>query len=253
MGRENEIVGTLRAKLPPRQTLTRQIVSLITEEIVSQRLAPNAMLPTEQQLASELGVSRMVIRESVRILAALGLLNVRHGVGTFVNPPSSWRVDEPLALLLRTERKSLMHWWEVRAILETEIARLAAARATEDDLRELAAALDAMRDSPDLDTMVQADLEFHRLLAVATGNPLLTLLIGPIVRPMRDHLLASARLAGRREGTLSEHELLLDAVRAHDPSAAAAAMGTHLSLVAEEIAAIRAETETSAPAAQPGI
>src|SRR5437867_2938705 len=108
-----------------RQTLSHQVVRRLTDSIVAGQPEPGAPLPPEKALAESLRVSRMVIRESVRILAAQGLVDVRHGVGTFVNPPSAWRVEEPLTLLLRAERQSLLHWLEVRRVIEMGFAGLA--------------------------------------------------------------------------------------------------------------------------------
>ncbi len=226
---------TLQVRPPEKSTLTRQVASLLTEEIVSRRIPPNELLPREQALAEQLGVSRMVIRESLRMLAAFGLVDVRHGVGVYVNPPEAWQVEEPLSLLLRAERESLMRWLEVRALFEVGLARLAAARATDKDLHDLSSALDRMRASEAPDEVVSADLDFHLAISAATGNPLFEVLMGPIVKPVREHLLAAVRLPGRREQSIAEHEAIAQAVAERDPERAAALMERHLSIVAEEI------------------
>ncbi len=238
---------TLRVKPPAKSTLTRQVTSLLTEEIVSQRLPPNELLPREQDLAEQLGVSRMVIRESLRMLTAFGLVDVRHGVGVYVNPPDAWQVEEPLSLLLRAERESLMRWLEVRALFEVGLARLAATRATDEQLRDLSAPLDRMRASVAPDEVVSADLDFHLAISAATGNPLFEVLMGPIMKPVREHLLAAVRLPGRREQSIAEHEAIAQALADRDPERSAALMERHLSIVAEEI-----KTLHSQPAAASG-
>ncbi|MGE5618693.1 MAG: FadR/GntR family transcriptional regulator [Sphingomonadaceae bacterium] len=238
---------TLRVRPPAKSTLTRQVTSLLTEEIVSRRLPPNELLPKEQDLAEQLGVSRMVIRESLRMLAAFGLVDVRHGVGVFVNPPDAWQVEEPLSLLLRAERGSLMRWLEVRALFEVGLVRLAAIRATDQQLRDLSAPLDRMRASTVPEEVVSADLDFHLAISAATGNPLFEVLMRPIMKPVREYLLAAVRLPGRRDQSIAEHEAILRALDDRDPEHAATLMERHLSIVAAEI-----ETLHSVPDIAPG-
>ncbi len=226
---------TLQVRPPEKSTLTRQVTSLLTDEIVSRRIPPNELLPREQALAEQLGVSRMVIRESLRMLAALGLVDVRHGVGVYVNPLEAWQVTEPLSLLLRAERESLMRWLEVRALFEVGLVRLAAIRVTDEDLEKLSMAQERMRASDLPEEVVSADLDFHVALSAVTGNHLFEVLMGPIMKPVREHLLAAVRLPGRREQSIAEHEAIAQALAERDPERAAALMERHLSIVAEEI------------------
>lgn len=238
----------LKVRPPEKSTLTRQVASLLTEEIVSQRLPRNELLPKEQSLAEQLGVSRMVIRESLGMLAAFGLVDVRHGVGVYVNPPEAWQVAEPLSLLLRAEPESLMHWLEMRTLFEVGLAKLAATRAKDKDLDAMSAALERMRTADEHDQVVQADLDFHLALSAATGNPLVEVLMGPIMKPIRDHLLAAVSIPGRREQSIAEHEAVVKAIADRDPERAAEMMERHLSIVAEEIKALHSQ---SVPANRP--
>lgn len=226
---------TLRVRPPEKSTLTHQVTSLLTEEIVSRRLPPNELLPKEQALAEQLGVSRMVIRESLRMLAAFGLIDVRHGVGAYVNPPEAWQLEEPLSLLLRAERESLMRWLEVRSLFEVGLVKLAATRATDEDLARMREALDRMRSCAEPEDVVSADLDFHLALSAATGNPLVAVLMGPLTKPMREHLLAAVRIPERLEQSIAEHEAIVQAVADRDPERAASLMERHLAIVAEEI------------------
>jgi DNA-binding FadR family transcriptional regulator len=227
---------------PERQTLSRQVVSQLTEMIVSRRLPPGTPLPTEQQLADQLGVSRMVIRESVRIVAALGLVNVRHGVGTFVNPSHAWQIEGPLALLLRSEQQSLLRWLEVRTLIETAIVRLAASRATAENVEAMTAAVERMRQSgDDPERVVLADEDFHQEVALSTGNPLMVTLMRPILKPLREHLLAAVRLPERYDRSMAEHQAIISAIAARDAERAVELMTTHLTTVTDEIRALHGE------------
>ncbi len=236
---------TLNIRPPEKSTLTRQVTGLLTEEIVSQRLPPNKLLPKEHDLAEQLGVSRMVIRESLQMLAALGLIDVRHGVGVYVNPPEAWQVAQPLSLLLRAERKSLMQWLEMRAIFEVGVVRLAAVRASSEDVQKLWATVDRMRTSSDYDDVVLADLDFHLNLAAAAGNPMVGVLAGPLMQPMREHLVTAVRIPGRHEQSVAEHEAIVKSVADHDPEGAVAAMERHLAVVAEEIKTLHMQQDSS--------
>ena len=106
-----------------RPRLTEQVVAHMTRMITGAAWPSGAALPPEADLAQQLGVSRTVIREGVRVLASRGMLDVRQGRGTFVTPSAAWNVAEPLALLVRADRPALLNWLEVRTILEPSHAR----------------------------------------------------------------------------------------------------------------------------------
>lgn len=226
---------------PEKNTLTRQVASLLTEEIVSGRLAPGTLLPREQALCEQLGVSRMVVRESLKMLAAFGLIEIRHGVGVFINPPEAWQVAEPLSLLLRAERESLMHWWQMRALLEVGVAKLAATSATQEDIDAIAKTLERMRAAANNEEMVAADLDFHLAIATATGNPLIVVMMRPIMRPVHDYLLSATHLPDRPAESIAEHEAIFQAIAAHDVARAVLLMESHLSGVAGEITALHSQ------------
>jgi DNA-binding FadR family transcriptional regulator len=218
-----------------RETLSGQVVRQLSDMIVARQVEPGSLLPPEKALAENFGVSRMVIRESVRILAALGLVDVRHGVGTFVNPASVWRTDEPLTLLFRAERQSLLHWLELRRVVETGFAELAARRATAENLVTMAAALELMRSGSDASAVIAADLDFHLELARATANPLALTMIRPVLRPLHEHLVVAVGLPRALERAIAEHESIRAAIAARDAEAAAMAMRAHLDRVRDEI------------------
>src|SRR5438067_1079805 len=129
--------------------LVDRVVQAIEAHILGGRLAVGTRLPPEREFSEDLGVSRPVVREAVRILTTRGLLETRHGIGTTVRAVSRAEVVKPLALFLRTrgEEISIQHLHQVRSILEVENAALAAAHGTPDDLEDLRRICREMQDA----------------------------------------------------------------------------------------------------------
>jgi GntR family transcriptional repressor for pyruvate dehydrogenase complex len=211
--------------------LVDRVVNEIQRVIVSGQLEPGMKLLPERELADELGVSRTVIREAVRILVAKGLLETKPGVGTIVRQVTSDQIVEPLSLLLRTQEEgvSIEHLHQVRHMLEVEIAGLAALQATEDDIAELTGILDNMEAVLDIpEAFVTIDADFHRGLARTTHNPLLIILLDSIRDLMQEVRLLVTRHPDLRKKVMPDHRKILERVAANDPEGARQAMEVHL-------------------------
>lgn len=233
-----------------RPRLTDQVVTHMTRMITSGDWSAGAALPPEGELAQQLGVSRTVIRECVRVLASRGMLDVRQGRGTFVTPPAAWTVTEPLALLVKADRSELHNWLEVRTILEVESAALAAQRLTDDDRERLRAAVRRLeKESAHPDAYMEADIDFHLTIARATKNPALARLLRPVVQPLREEFQETVQISQARDNATREHHAIVAAILVGDAPAARAAMTAHLSRVADEIVQIL--RETTPPEVQP--
>ncbi|MGH2355931.1 MAG: FadR/GntR family transcriptional regulator, partial [Chloroflexota bacterium] len=195
------------------------------EAIVRERYAPGEFLPTEQALADEYGTSRNVVREALKVLSARGLVEVLHGRGTRVLPRERWQLLDQLILLMRTDPTIPQALLEVRCILETEIAALAAERATAEQVEAMQTAIDAIRATADRpEVFVEHGIQFHRLLAEASGNVLLPLVLEPVARLLRASRLATIRAASAIQFAPNTHAEVLEAVRARDPAGARHAM-----------------------------
>ena len=219
-----------------KQALSQQVVSQLTESILDRSLPPGELLPSERELSLQLGVSRTVIRESIQMLAALGLVTIRHGVGTVVNRTSEWHLEEPLSLLLRAERQSLLNWLEVRKVVEVGFAELAATRRSQGNVDAMEAAMTRMqehREDPVL--WIEADQAFHVEISRATGNSMAHILMRPILLPLREYLIESVRLPSAADRALMAHQRILDAISGSQPKEAADAMNQHLERVLAEI------------------
>ncbi len=225
------------APVRPRRRggLVGEVVDHLSAAIREGRLASGDKLPTESEIMQHYGISRTVVREALSQLQAAGLVETRHGIGTFVRPPpapSNFRIDaDDFATLA-----DVISVLELRISLETEAAGLAAQRRGEENLRAMQAALQAFHESIRNDSdAVPSDFQFHMEVARATGNrhfaELMTYLGTMIIPRTR---LNTARTAP--EGRLpylqrvnAEHETIYIAIRDRDAEAARAAMRTHLS------------------------
>jgi GntR family transcriptional repressor for pyruvate dehydrogenase complex len=212
--------------------LADKVADLMRETIRSLDLRPGDRLPSERELGEQFGVSRTVIREAVRSLAGTGLLEVRQGSGLRVASADPAKVRESMEMYIRGSSVDYPNVHEVRAMLEVEIAVLAARRATKEDLEQLGAARTAIEEAvDDVEAASVGDVEFHRAIAMCAHNPLYIVLLDSI---------GDAQLAIRRENwatgsgpdTLAEHADIFDCIAARDEEGAAAAMRTHLESVA---------------------
>jgi DNA-binding FadR family transcriptional regulator len=221
----------------------RDVMTILTSEIVAGARPVGEMLPREVDLAEEFDVSRGVARETIRAMEERGLISVKHGKGATVNGPQDWDVFDPdvLAATLDTERGSdvLSEYLECRRILEVEAAGVAAQRASKQDVKRIGDALARMEDtaarppSPIAEARFhEADIAFHQALIAATGNRALGGLIERIHTALLLARFPLARPQYRQERALPEHRRLFEAVAAHDPDGARKAMSDHLDTIA---------------------
>lgn len=213
--------------VPREPTLATTVAAGIEQLIREGRLAPGEHLPSERALADQFRVSRTVVREAVRTVAAGGLLEVRHGSGTLVTAPPPDMIARSVSHYLRSG--AIEHVHEVRRMLEVETAALAAERRGEHDLACLRTLVDEFpARADDRDALADADVEFHRVLAAATRNPFFGVLhdsLADVLRLVRREAFARP---GSVEHALHHHARILDAVAAGDSGAAREAMREHL-------------------------
>jgi GntR family transcriptional repressor for pyruvate dehydrogenase complex len=222
------------APLRRARTLAHELVESLGDRIRDGRLSTGDKLPTEAAFMHEFGVSRTVVREAISKLQASGLVETRHGVGTFVvglGDASAFRIaPEQLATL-----RDVVAMLELRIGVETEAAGLAAQRRNADNLLAMRDALDAFTRATEAGRdAVAADFQFHLEIARATQNPHFTSLMttfGTMIIP-RARLDTRASPDEERQGYLrrvnAEHGSILDAIVGQDVEAARAAMRTHL-------------------------
>jgi GntR family transcriptional repressor for pyruvate dehydrogenase complex len=221
-----EIFVEMQRELPLSDRVAQQLRDLI----VSGRLKPGDQLPAERELAESFGVSRTVIREAVRSLAARGMVNVRSGSGSRVAAVDSSHVADSMQLYLQGiggMDYSAVH--EVRTVLEQRMAHLAAQRATDDEVETLRSVLEQMRSARhDAERAAVSDVEFHRTIAQMTGNPLFVVLLDSIREVLMEIRRATLSVPGRPEEAIDWHERILDRIADGDSEGAERAMRDHL-------------------------
>lgn len=231
-------------KLVRTSRLYEQIVQQIEESIVKGALKPGDQLPPERELALRFGVSRTAVREAVKALREKGLVEAFSGRGTFITDGTTHAVRQSLDLMVKIgQAEGLTYLAEVRAILEPEIAGLAATRIQHSELvtmREAVAIMD--QSSHDPDAYIEADLDFHLALAEAAANPLILSLLDSIVGLLREQRLRIFNVPGGPRRGQIHHKRILQAVEQHDAASAREAMREHLEQVRED------SQENSAPA-----
>ncbi|MGY0057568.1 FadR/GntR family transcriptional regulator [Streptomyces sp. LZ34] len=212
-----------------------QVEGALRDMLREGRWEPGERLPNEVRLAAELGVGRSSVREAVRLLARDGLLDVRHGSGTFVTrtePEQAGAAGEPdLRHLLRRAR--LLEVYEVRRALEVEAARLAARRTRPEDVARLAADLKRRQEAAGAGpaAFVDADLEFHRTVVELSGNAVLLGLFTSVLPVLREALVEMVTYETGLPDLSCAHADLLDALARGDATAAIAATTRHLESV----------------------
>jgi GntR family transcriptional repressor for pyruvate dehydrogenase complex len=223
-------------KLVRTSRLYEQILQQIEDAILKGTLKPGDQLPAERELAQQFGVSRTAVREAVKALREKGLVEAYSGRGTFVTDGTSQAVRQSLDLMMKIGQPGgTTHLAEVRAILEPEIAALAAVRAEEEDIatmREAVAVMD--RSGLDGDAFIEADLDFHLSLAEAAANPLILSLIDSIVGLLREQRMRVVKVDGGPERGQLHHKRILEAVERRDSEKAREAMRAHLQQVRED-------------------
>jgi GntR family transcriptional regulator, transcriptional repressor for pyruvate dehydrogenase complex len=226
---ETELFG--RVEREPR--LSDKVAELMRETIIGHQLTPGTPLPSERELGEQFGVSRTVIREAVRALAAKGIVEVRTGSGLRVASVDEATALESLTWYIRGGQFVYSKVHEVRSAIEVEMAGLAAERRTDDQLRGLLDAHKRFQQAlDDVEEATLADLDFHALIGRATQNdlfPALLASIGEALIEVRRETLAG----GSGKKTVAAHAKILAAIRRGDAEAAREAMREHLSTVKE--------------------
>jgi DNA-binding FadR family transcriptional regulator len=226
-------LGSEDARIPAAR-LGVAVVHDLVNAIVTGEVAAGESLPPEGDLAAHFGVSRTVIRESVKRIEEKGLVTVAQGRGTQAQPSTSWNILDPVVLSALVENDSSLGVLDelatVRSALEGSMSAEVAARRSEEELEQLRAALVHMQQTiDDEDAYNQADFDFHSLVMTLSGNRLAE----NITKILFQRARASQRFTGSPtrqmfDQTLIEHERVLAAIAAGDPVAAEAAMREHI-------------------------
>jgi GntR family transcriptional regulator, transcriptional repressor for pyruvate dehydrogenase complex len=211
------------------QSLSRQIADKIQAMVTSRELLPGHKLPSERQLAEQLQVSRNVIREATALLEERGVVSIHIGSGIYISEISADALSRSVSLFVKRKGISIAQLFEIRWILEVENARLAAFNATPEEVAAMEKTIIEMENHPDnLEIFTIADINFHELLAYATHNPLLPVLLETISEPLHKQALIATALPGANENAIKHHRNIFRAIRSKSGTLARSAMTKHL-------------------------
>lgn len=224
-----------------RPRVQKNVTRAIASDICADVFPIGGFLPTENELCLRYGVSRTVIRESLKILESKGLVRGRSRVGTLVCPKEEWNILDQQVLEWIGPRifefDLLTCVLDARRAIEPFAAEFAAERATVQDVAEIERAWERMRDAEsDLDTFSQADFAFHAALLKASHNQVFMQLASIIQAALEFSLHASAEAADARDEALEIHKRLVDALRMRDKAAARECSHRMLDLAARDLA-----------------
>ncbi|MBI4247332.1 MAG: FadR family transcriptional regulator [Candidatus Rokubacteria bacterium] len=212
------------------EEIVRQIKAMIAEG----RLKSGDQLPPERELAEKFVVSRTSVREALRALESLRLVEIRPGEGTFVKGVSVEALIEPLALVMLSQREAIAELFETRRLIEPAIAALAARRATPDEIHDMERILEEQaKDVAAGRTGLTQDAQFHTAIAAAAHNQAIMRVIHAIMDLLTQSREESLNTPGRPERSHQNHLRILDAITRRDADAAEQAMREHLTAVEE--------------------
>jgi GntR family transcriptional regulator, transcriptional repressor for pyruvate dehydrogenase complex len=219
--------ATLR--IEPREGPLAEITRKLLDYLLSGEIEPGSKIPSERQLADGLGVGRSAVREAIKSLSLLGLLDVRQGDGTYLSRSGSDLLPRVIEWGLLLEEPQLVDLLEARTEIEIVVTGLAAQRASEAELAALRTRLEEMRSAgSDVDAYVEADIAFHLEIARASGNGVLANLLTSLRSLLRVWADRVLHHAGETDTSLAMHEPIVKAISDHDADKARAAMRAHM-------------------------
>ena len=226
-GRTNPIKKTVRAY--------EEVIQKIRKLIENDDLGPGDLLPPERQLAEKFKVSRHSLREAIRVLQEQGVLATRQGSGNYIQASSKADLIRALNNSTMPTEQKLRDLFQIREIIEPQIARLAAENATDEDRKQIAEIAQALIEITDFAEGQSLDHDFHETIAAATGNQLLHSILQEINKSMLPSASSQNEKKRRKDVSNAGHTAIVDAIEKHDADAAEAAMREHIAAIRSEI------------------
>jgi GntR family transcriptional repressor for pyruvate dehydrogenase complex len=232
---ELSVLATVKSDFETvRRNKVYEEVAKQIERLILKKLNPGDKLPSERELAEMLRVSRSSIRDAIRGLELMGLVEPRQGAGTIVRATSADSLLNPFANALKHRREMVSELLDFRKMLEPPLAARAATHATNEELSEMDEILQRQETKQALgDAAVAEDAEFHYSIALASGNSVVLKVLDILMDLLRDTRERSLQVEGRPQKSLAGHRRILAAIKRHDGEAAKAAMRRHIEDVEE--------------------
>jgi len=199
------------------------------ERLILKKLQPGDKLPSERELAERLRVSRSSIRDAIRSLELMGMVEPRQGAGTIVREISSDSFVNPLANAWKRKGELIAELLDFRMMLEPPLAARAATRGSADEISEMEQILERQEEKLRRgESTIVEDSEFHYAVALASGNSVVRKVLNTLMHLLRDSRERSLQVEGRPQKSLAGHRRILAAINRHDPEAASVAMRRHI-------------------------
>lgn len=215
-----------------------QVINQIKTMIQDGTLKRGDKLPSERDLVEQLGVSRASIREALRVLEIVGLVECKQGEGNFIRSTFQDSLFEPLSIMFMLNECKLEEIFDLRKVMEIETAALAAKEVTDNELREMGDLINEMKLSEDEDERVKLDRNFHYKIAQASRNFLIVSILNT-VSTLMDSFIKDARrniINNQHKDIIDEqHERVLNGLKNRNPGEAAEAMRIHMELINENL------------------
>lgn len=205
-----------------------KVITLLRNFIEDGGFEVGMMLPPERLLAETFSVGRPAIREGIKALTILDVIESRRGDGTYIKSLENLHADWPSKVELRSSNFNLLDLLEVRKMIEPAAARLAAVRASEADLRRIELECSSIEQSEDWESMAGHDLALHSAILEAAGNPVLTELNNALARLQRKSREVTGASAPNRTAMIAHHRQIVDAIVRGEGETAQAIMLEHL-------------------------
>ncbi len=217
-----------------RRSKVYEEVARQLEQFIAERMKPGDMLPSERELAEKFSVSRSSIRDAIRHLELVGMVEPRQGSGTVVREVSAGAIINPLTSVLVQKRKLVVELLDVRKMLEPPLAARAATHASAADVAEME---DILRRQDEKqrrgENAIDEDNEFHYTISMASDNSVVLKVLDVLMDLLRETRERSLQVEGRPQKSIAGHRRILSAIKKHDPVAAELAMRRHIEEVSE--------------------
>jgi len=234
-GRQRHLVNAVSRKefrTVHKTRVSEDIIEQIRDLVTSGRLKPGDRLPGERELAETFSVCRSAVREAIRALESLGIVDARAGEGTFVAALAGSQRRDPITASLFQAWNTQRNLFEVRRVLEPGLAALAARRAKPEQIEKMRAILDDHKGKVQArESYMKEDIAFHYLVAEATGNEILLRVADSLMELLRETRDTSGKIAARPGRSLKQHQAILNAIEARNPLVAERRMREHISAI----------------------
>ncbi len=223
-----------------KTSVFEDIIEQIKELVRKNHYGLGSKLPSERELAEQLGVSRPSVREALRTLAIMGVLQTRHGSGTQVSDSGENILRAPFEFLMLLDQPTIFELYETRALIEVFLAGRAAELWTPSDLEVIEAALNEMRDNQsNPPVLTEANVRFHEAVAAAAHNMVLGRVMTCLHDGIRFCIEVTQPVVRDRQVSLEVHQQIFDAIRARDTEGARQAMSKHMSIALAALSTVQ--------------